>query len=130
MRRELLTLSKEMRKIAGITTVLIVLFVVSAFYFSPPVEGYYRSPIFATLDGSAGYLYFHGGVIEILEVGGAGGESRRPLGTYEKLKGSEIRVVFSDPKLGVNRVSVGWFGFDWSKDLAQGWPGGNRCSRG
>jgi hypothetical protein len=121
--------TSKIQRTGAATIAAVVFFAIAVYRISPPVEGYYRSPIVAILDGSAGYLHFHDGSVDVVNIGGSGGDSREAFGTYRKLGRSKIQIVFKDPQLPSNTVSVGWFGFEWSEDLAQGWPDGNHCQR-
>lgn len=98
-------------------------------FFPPPVDGYYRSPLVAILDGSTGYLQLHDGTVDILNTGGTAADSRTHFGTYRAVGRSEIEIVFAALQHAPERVSVGWMGFHFSSGIAQGMPDGSRCGR-
>jgi hypothetical protein len=99
-------------------------------FLPPPIDGCYRSSPVAILDGSIGYLQLHEGVVDVLNLGGAGPDSRMHLGTYRLLGDSEIEIVFAASfHHAPERVRIGWSGFHFSPDFARGMPDGSRCSR-
>jgi hypothetical protein len=120
----------QIRALLIIGAAIILVFLAYRILANPPIPGYYRSILAATFDGSTGYLHFHDGVVDVLNIGGSGGDSKETIGAYKTVNRSEVHIVFfSRYALAPQTVSIGWIGFDFSMGFAQGMPDGDHCYR-
>jgi hypothetical protein len=94
----------------------------------PPVQGFYRTRAFEVLDGSIGYLHLHDGVVDVVNLGGQHGDSRRRIGTYQ---GDARRLTISIdwPQPEVRSVHVSVLKLRWREELVHGLPELNDCQR-
>jgi len=94
---------------------------------APPVEGYYRSEAVTILDGSCGFLHLHDGVVDVVNIYGLGGPSRKRRGVYA-LSGKEVEWL--DPLTRrVDTAIVTLAGLHFTRDLVPGLPRMNYCPR-
>jgi hypothetical protein len=109
---------------------LVILSAVRFFQVTGSLEGYYRTKLFETLDGGAGYLRFHDGTVELFNFGGQGGDTRDKIGTYRLLSGGKVQVTFNDPRLPSPTIAFpGKLAFTWPAGFALGMPNAERCPR-
>lgn len=94
----------------------------------PPVQGFYHARAFEILDGSSGYLHLHDGVVDVVNVGGQLGDSRKRIGTYQgDARGLTISIDWPQPEVWSVHVSV--FKLRWQGELVHGLPELNNCPR-
>jgi hypothetical protein len=98
----------QIRALLIIGAAIILVFLAYRILANPPIPGYYRSILAATFDGSTGYLHFHDGVVDVLNIGGSGGDSKETIGAYKTVNRSEVH---------------------FSMGFAQGMPDGDHCYR-
>jgi hypothetical protein len=94
----------------------------------PPVQGFYHARAFEVLDGSSGYLHLHNGVVDVVNMGGQHGDSRKRIGTYQ---GDARRLTISIdwPQPEVRSVHVSALKLRWRQELVHGLPELNDCPR-
>jgi hypothetical protein len=94
----------------------------------PPVQGFYHARAFEVLDGSSGYLHLHDGVIDVVNVGGQQGDSRRRIGTYQG-DARCLTISIDWPQPQIRSVHVSLLKLRWQQELIRGLPELNDCSR-